>query len=131
MIERRAAEHASVTQLRELQEQLGAANSLKAQLSHAVRGGMQPARPSHRTAFAHTHNVVRCTQLAATSTAGEEARQEVAVLTRQLDGVQTALDAAETDRQVLAAQRDGWMASFQVGVHASGGVWVWHALLRC
>ena len=31
-----------------------------------------------------------------------------------MDDLQAALEAAEMDRQVLAAQRDGWMASFQV-----------------
>lgn len=54
-------------------------------------------------------------QLLATSVAGDSAQQELSVLTQQMDDLQAALEAAEMDRQALAAQRDGWMASFQVG----------------
>lgn len=46
------------------------------------------------------------------------------MLTQQLDDVQTALEAAEMDRQVLAAQRDGWMASFQVNNLVAAGILV-------
>lgn len=55
-----------------------------------------------------------CAQLLATSAAGDTAQHEVVSLAQQLDDLQTALEAAEMDRQALAAQRDGWMASFQV-----------------
>jgi uncharacterized protein (DUF3084 family) len=54
-------------------------------------------------------------QLLASSAAGDSAHQELAVLTQQMDDLQAALEAAEMDRQALAAQRDGWMSSFQVG----------------
>jgi hypothetical protein len=53
-------------------------------------------------------------QLLSFSAAGNTAQHEVVVLTQQLDDLQSALEAAEMDRQALAAQRDGWMASFQV-----------------
>lgn len=53
-------------------------------------------------------------QLLATSAAGDSAQHEVVALTQQLDDSQAALEAAEMDRQALAAQRDGWMSSFQV-----------------
>jgi hypothetical protein len=52
-------------------------------------------------------------QLAVTSAVGDKAQQEVASLVSQLAEQQAALEAAESDRQVLASQRDGYMASFQ------------------
>lgn len=52
-------------------------------------------------------------QLLAVTSAGDGAQQQVEQLHQQLEAVQSALDTAEADRQALAAQRDGWMASFQ------------------
>jgi hypothetical protein len=54
-------------------------------------------------------------QLLAMSTSGDAAQQELHLLTHQMDDLQAALEASDMDRQALAAQRDGWMASFQVG----------------
>jgi hypothetical protein len=54
-------------------------------------------------------------QLLATSVSGDAAQQELHLLTQQMDDLQAALEASDMDRQALAAQRDGWMASFQVG----------------
>jgi hypothetical protein len=59
-------------------------------------------------------NTCRAVQLLASSAAGDSAHQELAVLTQQMDDLQATLEAAEMDRQALAAQRDGWMSSFQV-----------------
>jgi hypothetical protein len=56
---------------------------------------------------------VHALQLFDATSAGDGAQQEAASLSSQLETVQAALEAAETDRQALAAQRDGWMASFQ------------------
>lgn len=72
---------------------------------------------------------VLCTcslQLLAISAAGDTAQHEVAALTQQMDDLQAALEAAEMDRQILAAQRDGWMASFQVSFLAA-----YCALIAC
>jgi hypothetical protein len=55
-------------------------------------------------------------QLMATSVASDSAQQELTVLTQQMDHLQAALEEAEMDRQALAAQRDGWMSSFQVRI---------------
>jgi hypothetical protein len=52
-------------------------------------------------------------QLFAATSAGDGAQQHIDGLSEQLEQTQAALEAAEADRQVLAAQRDGWMASFQ------------------
>jgi hypothetical protein len=56
---------------------------------------------------------VHLMQLFEATSAGDGAQQQAASLSNQLESVQAALEAAETDRQALAAQRDGWMASFQ------------------
>lgn len=58
----------------------------------------------------------------ATSVAGDSAQQELTVLTQQMDDLQAALEAAEMDRQALAAQRDGWMSSFQVCILVEEGL---------
>ncbi|KAF6254497.1 hypothetical protein COO60DRAFT_1642284 [Scenedesmus sp. NREL 46B-D3] len=52
-------------------------------------------------------------QLSSATSAGDGAQQEAASLGSRLEAMQAALEAGETDRQALAAQRDGWMASFQ------------------
>lgn len=85
-----------------------------AQGTAAAYGKMCIDSPTHCTGFA-----VCATQLFEATSAGDGAQQQAASLSTQLENVQAALEAAETDRQALAAQRDGWMASFQ---EAYGGL---------
>eukprot|EP00775_Hariotina_reticulata_P002907 gene2907-3195_t len=63
------------------------------------------------TAEQKNNNLTR--ELFAATSAGDGAQQHIDGLSEQLEQTQAALEAAEADRQVLAAQRDGWMASFQ------------------
>jgi hypothetical protein len=63
-------------------------------------------------------------QLLAASSAGDSAVQRAERLAADLDAVRAALNASEADRHALAAQRDGWMASYQ---EAHGKLQEWAA----